>query len=154
MLTSTRRERERRKTHDGEEPEQDIEYTTEMQTQIINGKHKKVAVKVPKNTVQKTTSNMIKKRDKEKEKRRAQRIEILAQKLLDLGIGENSFNVDEGDALPLPTYEELRETATNMVDNIPWKDLRPALVDEGVSDDSLPPISPEIATSKASSSKT
>jgi hypothetical protein len=52
----------------------------------------------------------------------------------------------------MPTYQQLVETATEMVDNIPWKDLRPILADEGVSENSLPPISPDLSLNKAGKS--
>lgn len=84
--------------------------------------------------------------------RRKQRIEILAQKLPDLNLDENPIQDEPGKPLPLPGYDELKEIAANMVDNIGWKRLRPVLVDEGVSDASLPVISPETATFKAGKS--
>jgi hypothetical protein len=142
----------RRKTYDGEEPPEEIEYITETRTEIINGKHKKVEVKIPKNPVKKTTANMISKEQKMKGLRRKQRIEILAQKLPDLNLDENPIQDEPGKPLPLPGYDELKEIAANMVDNIGWKRLRPVLVDEGVSDASLPVISPETATFKAGKS--
>jgi hypothetical protein len=133
---------------DGEEPEE-IEYTTETRTEIMNGKRKKVEVKVPKNPVKKTTANMISKAQREKNDRRKRRIEVLAQKLPDLELDENPFNDIPGQPLPLPGYEEMRTVAAKLVDNIGWKRLRPILVDEGVSEDSLPHISPDTSTFKS-----
>jgi hypothetical protein len=152
ILISSRREKQRRKTHDGEEPEEETEYTTEIRTEIVKGKRKKVEVKAPKNPVKKATPNMIKKKDKLKEQRRAKRIDVLASKLPDLDMAENPLNDTTGNPLPMPTYQQLVETATEMVDNIPWKDLRPILADEGVSENSLPPISPDLSLNKAGKS--
>jgi len=123
-----------------------------MRTEIVNGKRRKVEVKTPKNPVKKNTPNMIKKNDRLKEQRRAKRIEVLASKLPDLDVAENPLNDTTGNPLPIPTYQLLVETATEMVDNIPWKDLRPILVDEGVSENSLPQISPDLPLNKAGKS--
>jgi hypothetical protein len=143
------KEKEQRKAEGSEEPEE-IEYTTETRTEIINGKHKKVKVKVEKNPAKKTTANMISKDQKMKNTRRKQRIEVLAQKLPDLDLDENPFQ-DVPDK-PLPSYEELRIEAAKMVDRIGWMQLRPILVNEGISEESLPPISPELPTSKVGKS--
>jgi hypothetical protein len=145
------KEKEQRKAEGSEEPEE-IEYTTETRTEIINGKHKKVKVKVEKNPAKKTTANMISKDQKMKNTRRKQRIEVLAQKLPDLDLDENPFQDVPDKPLPMPSYEELRIEAAKMVDRIGWMQLRPILVNEGISEESLPPISPELPTSKAGKS--
>jgi hypothetical protein len=82
--------RERKRELEGGEPE--IEYIIVEETRIINGKRKKVEVKKPKYPVKKVTPNMIKKKDKISQQRKAQRIEILAQKIPDLDLAQNPIN--------------------------------------------------------------
>ena len=95
---------------------------------------------------------MISKDQKMKNTRRKQRIEVLAQKLPDLDLDENPFQDVPDKPLPMPPYEEMRIEAAKMVDRIGWMQLRPILVNEGISEESLPPISPELPTSKAGKS--
>jgi len=139
ILTHCRKDKEkRRRTADGEDEEEE-EFRVETRKEMKNGKFKNVQVKVP-IPKDRVSPNTIK---KGKNTRRQKRIDIVAEVLPDLDLPENPL---AGDALvlqPLPTYEEWREKAANIVDDTSWKTLRATLIGEGVSDDKLPPISPE-----------
>ncbi|PMD38672.1 hypothetical protein L207DRAFT_530153 [Hyaloscypha variabilis F] len=131
-------EKKRRKTYDGEEEESEEEYTTEVKKVIVNGKFRKMPVRTPigKN---KPSASMIK---KNKGKNRQKRINLLAGIFPDLNIPENPLAGDAEVKLPLPTFDKWRALATKLVDNSAWNTLRAALIDEGVSEEKLPAMSP------------
>ena len=137
-LTQIREEKKRRTTYNGEEEESEEEYTTEVKKVIVNGKFRKMPVRTPigKN---KQSASMIK---KNKGNNRQKRINLLAGIFPDLDIPENPLAGDAEVKLPLPTFDKWRALATKLVDNSAWNTLRATLIDEGVSKETLPAMSP------------
>ncbi|KAE9362818.1 hypothetical protein N431DRAFT_450272 [Stipitochalara longipes BDJ] len=143
-----RRERQRRTTHDGEDEESEEEFTIEVRKKMVNRKIRKVEHKIP-IPKHKPTANMLK---QGKINRRQKRIDIVTALLPNLDLPENPLAVDAPVLLPLPTYEEWRQIATNIVDGAPWVTIRAMLVEEGASEESLPQVSPKASSTPAGKS--